>query len=41
MKTGFRKTEEEARKEQAEYREFINNEAVKAIVRMSGIFQES
>lgn len=41
MKTAFKKTEEEIKREKAEYREFINNEAVKAIVRMSGIFQES
>ena len=41
MERIIRKTEEEIRKEQAEYRDFINREAVKVLVRMSGIFQES
>ena len=39
LKPIFRQTEEEKQKERLNYREYVNTEAIKALVRLNGLFQ--
>jgi hypothetical protein len=39
LKPTFKQTEEEKQKERLNYREYVNTEAIKALVRLNGLFQ--